>query len=93
MLGKIMIAKERLDEAAEHLEHAQLHAQQLQHQRHLAEVQQVWGRLYYLLGNFPAARAALIEAVDLFERLSLRRELAEARKELQRLDVSEVSLA
>jgi hypothetical protein len=37
-------------------------------------------------GDLPAARIALAEAIDLFERLGMRRELSEARAELARLD-------
>ena len=36
--------------------------------------------------DLPAARAALTEAIDLFERLGMRRELAEAREALADLD-------
>jgi hypothetical protein len=36
--------------------------------------------------DLPATRVALAEAIDLFERLGMRRDLAEARTELARLD-------
>jgi hypothetical protein len=39
-----------------------------------------------LRGDLPAARAALAEAIDLFEHLGMRRELAEARDELAQLE-------
>jgi len=37
-------------------------------------------------GDLPTARASLAEAIDFFERLGMRRDLAEAREELARLD-------
>lgn len=43
-------------------------------------------RLRALEGNLSEARKAFLEAIDLFERLGTRRELAEAREELRRLD-------
>lgn len=45
-----------------------------------------FSRLHTLRSDLSAARAALAEAIHLFERLDLRRELAEARAELARLD-------
>jgi hypothetical protein len=43
-------------------------------------------RLYALEENLSEAHKALFEAIDIFERLGMRRELAEAREELRRLD-------
>ena len=56
--------------------------------RYIAELQRAYFRLHTLRGDLPAARAALAEAIDLYERLGMRRELAEAREELARLDYS-----
>ena len=58
----------------------------------LAEVQRTYARLYTLRGDIPAARASLADAIDLFERLGMRRELAEARTELARLDASDAPM-
>jgi hypothetical protein len=44
-----------------------------------------------LQGDIPAARTALAEAIDLFERMGRRRELAEAREELAKLNARETS--
>jgi tetratricopeptide (TPR) repeat protein len=52
----------------------------------VAEMQHLQAKLYILRKNIPAAHAALIEAIDLFERLGIRRELVEAREELARLE-------
>ena len=49
-------------------------------------IQRLYAHLHTLRGDLPAARAALAEAIDLFERLGMRRELAEARAELARLE-------
>jgi LuxR family glucitol operon transcriptional activator len=43
-------------------------------------------RLHTLRSELPEAHAALTEAIDLFERMGMRRELAEAREELARLE-------
>lgn len=93
MLGKIGVAEENTDEAARHLAVAQEHAQQLGHQRHIAEILLVWGQLHLLLKNVTASRTALTQASDIFERLGMRRELAEARAELARLGPAPVAPA
>jgi hypothetical protein len=51
-------------------------------------------RLYLIKGEHELAYVNLAEAIDLFERLGMRRELAEAREELRRLDeLGEASVA
>jgi tetratricopeptide (TPR) repeat protein len=55
-------------------------------QEAIALLQHNYARLHTLRGDIPAAHAALAEAIDLFERLGMRRELAEARADLARLD-------
>lgn len=54
--------------------------------RYTGPIQRTYARLHTLRGDLPAARASLAEAIDLFERLGMRRELAEAREEMARLD-------
>jgi hypothetical protein len=61
-------------------------AYQYQDRWSIAEIRHLYARLHTLRGDLPAARVALAEAIDLFERLGMRRELAEARDELARLD-------
>ena len=51
-----------------------------------ALMQLSYSRLHTLRGDLPAAHTALTEAIDLFERMGMRRELAEAREELARLE-------
>jgi hypothetical protein len=50
-------------------------------------------RLFLLSNEFAEARNLLVEAIDIFSRLGMRRELAEARAELARLEAGEVSEA
>ena len=52
--------------------------------RHLAEAYRHFARLHTFRGDLPAAHTSLAEAIDLFERLGMRRELAEAREERAR---------
>ncbi|MFP4441411.1 MAG: tetratricopeptide repeat protein, partial [Chloroflexaceae bacterium] len=49
-------------------------------------IMQFDARLQASHGDLPAAHTALTEAIDLFERMGMRRELAEAREELARLE-------
>jgi hypothetical protein len=74
------------ESAAERLALSSEQAYQYKDRECLAHLQYVSARLHTLRGDLPAARAALAEAIDLFERLGMRRELAEARAELARLD-------
>jgi len=56
-----------------------------QERRHTAEIQRSYARLHIHRNDTLAARAALAEAIDLFERLGMRRELVESRTELARV--------
>lgn len=81
-----------LDGAARYQLRSSAIAQLVNDQRHIAELRRVTGRLCALGGDLPAARAALAEAIDRFERLGMRRELAEARAELDRLETGAAPL-
>jgi hypothetical protein len=63
---------------------------QYQDRPNIARFQCLTARLHTLRGDIPAAHAALTEAIDLFERLGMRRELAEARQALADLDARDV---
>ena len=52
----------------------------------MAHIQRLYARLHTLRGDLPTARAALAEAIELFERLGMRRELAAARAALADLN-------
>jgi hypothetical protein len=88
-LAKIALCTERLAEAEAYLQHAQDLAQRLTHLRYLAEVHHVWAQLHILHGDLAATQDALNEALSLFERLGLRRELAKVRTELAHLEAGE----
>lgn len=60
-------------------------AEQLQDRRRLGEVHRLSARLHTLRGDHAAARVDLVAAIDLFERLGMRRELEEARGTLDQL--------
>jgi tetratricopeptide (TPR) repeat protein len=85
-LAQIDIALGNLDTAVEKLAVAHAHACHHQEQPLLAEIQYAYGCLHVLQGELPEAHAAFLESIDLFERLGMRRELAEAREELARLE-------
>jgi len=61
-------------------------AQRVQDQRHIAELHRVTGYFQVMQGDMVAAREAFAEAIDRFERLGMRRELAEARQALADLE-------
>lgn len=60
-------------------------AEHFRDRRRLGELHSLTARLHLLRGDIPAARAALMTAIDLFERLRMRRELATAQTTLAQL--------
>ena len=86
ILAKIDLDLGNIDSAAEALASGSVYVGDYQERRHTAELQRTYARLHALRGDFPAARMSLAKAIDLFERLGIRRELAEAREELARLE-------
>ena len=81
-LAEIALDKGLDDEAARLLEEVRAKAMGYQDHENLALLQPVVARLHTLRGDLPAARASLTEAIDRFERLGMRRELAEAHQAL-----------
>jgi hypothetical protein len=75
-----------LEAAADLLADTRVTVHRYQDREHIAQISQLTARLHTLRGDLPAARAALAEAADLFERLGMRPQLARARAELARLD-------
>ena len=73
------------DRAAAVLHDGQYFAATAREHRHVAALQHAIARLHRMRGDCPAAREALSEAIDLFERLGMRRELGEVRAELAKL--------
>jgi LuxR family glucitol operon transcriptional activator len=88
-LAAIDLDQGRLEDAATLLAESSIQAYQYQVRGEIASIQRLSARLHTLRSNLPAARAALTEAIDLFERLGVRRELAEAREALADLDARE----
>ena len=68
-------------------------ARQYQDRQCIAKIQRTYARFHTVRGDLSAARVALAEAIDLFERLGMRRELAEARAALADLDARELAEA
>jgi LuxR family glucitol operon transcriptional activator len=85
-LASIFLQQSKLDDAEESLIVSNAQAQIYQGRRFIAINQHLYAYLHTTRGNLTAARVALTEAIDLFERLGMRRELAEAREELARLE-------
>ncbi len=92
LLVAICIAQGDVDGAAHYHARSITIAKHVNDQRQIAELRRVTGRLWAMQGNIPAARSSLAEAIDRFERLGMRRELAEARAELARLDASDAPI-
>jgi hypothetical protein len=84
-LARLAIHDGDAERGDELIQQSQVYASRTKDRRIIAELHVTESRLYTLRGDLPAARNALAEAIDLFERLGMRRELAEARSELQRL--------
>jgi tetratricopeptide (TPR) repeat protein len=92
-LAAIDLEEGDLEEAAKTLAECNEQAHLHQDRRRLSEIQPLAARLHILRGDIPAARAALMEAIDLFERLGMRRKLAEAREALANLETRKQSEA
>ena len=85
-LASIDIDQRNSEGVVEALEVSRAHADQYQDRPCLAAIHHTTAHFHVLRNEIPAACAALAEAIDLYERLGMRRELAEARTELARLD-------
>jgi tetratricopeptide (TPR) repeat protein len=88
-LAEINLDQDNSSDAAKLLESSREYAGQYSDRPCLARIQRAYARLHILCGDLPAARIALAESIDLFERLGMRRELAEARAALTDLDARE----
>jgi len=92
-LAQIALRRGELAETAVRLQKADTLAQEFKHRRYIGEIHRVWSLVHILRGNLPAARESLAEAIDLFERLAMRRELAEAQLALADLDAGAATSA
>ncbi len=84
-LAMIFLWQHDLEQADTMLQASYELAHAYQDRRDLALIQRTYAQLHMLRGNLAAAQQVLIEAIDLFERLGMRRELMEAQDELQRV--------
>ncbi|GAB4108803.1 MAG: hypothetical protein OHK0022_60880 [Roseiflexaceae bacterium] len=89
-LVAIKLEHGQIDQASDELVQCYDLARRLQDRWHLAYTQRTFSRLHLLRGDLPAARACHREAIDLFERLGMRRELAEAHADLADLDLRQL---
>jgi len=85
-LARVDLALGQLDAAQVALEQSIVTARESLDREHIAEIQRAYAELHRRRGDFPAAMSALTEATDLFERLGMRRALADGREELIRLE-------
>jgi tetratricopeptide (TPR) repeat protein len=85
-MANLAIAQSNVIVASNALHHCKAILNQEGDSRSLALIKYAFGRFHILCNSFPAAHTALAEAIDLFERLGMRRELAEARAELAQLE-------
>ena len=84
-LAAIEIEQGDLAAAEATLEACRPTAEQFRDRRRLGELHLLTAQLAEQRGDAPAARAALEQAVDLFERLGMRGDLAEAQAALAKL--------
>ena len=85
-MANIAIKRGQIDSSADLLSSVRHKALEYQDRGLIAELHLTYARIHTLRGDIPAARASLADATDLFERLGMRRELAEARQALADLD-------
>jgi tetratricopeptide (TPR) repeat protein len=84
-LAAIDLDQSSLTSAETALAECRVVAEQFQDRRRLGEIDRLTARLHILRDDKPAARAALLMAIDLFERLGMRRELDEACAALEQI--------
>jgi tetratricopeptide (TPR) repeat protein len=84
-LANIYLDQDNFEAAATALTISRAKASEYHTRDHLALTQRTYARMYALRGDIAAAIAALSEAIDLFERLGMRRELSEACAEMENL--------
>lgn len=88
LLARLALQREDTAAATEYLSLAEARARAIKHRRNLASIFALWGHLHLLRQDPTAARAAFTTAADHFERMGMRRELAEARDALAQLHIA-----
>lgn len=92
-LVEIHFYQDNLEEVDIDLREIMSLAEQWKSRKDIALAHRLYAQLHTLRRDIPAARNALTEAIDLFERMGMRRELAEAREELAKLNELETTSA
>jgi len=85
-LAAIALDCQQVETAASYLRESEALALRFNDRRLLAPIRRTFARLFLAIGSNNEARTALQEAIDLFSRIGMRRELAEARAELATLE-------
>lgn len=85
-IAAIELELRHIDRATALLKEAQEIAEYFQDRSGLAEIKRLFAKLYLLIEDQEAARRTIVELIDLYERLGMRRKFMEAREELRRLD-------
>ena len=86
LLARIALARQQPELARQHLQWAYERAWNLKHRRFLAQINRAWADVSMQLGDMAHAQNALAIALDLFERLGMRHDVAETRAALARID-------
>ncbi|RRR67086.1 MAG: hypothetical protein EI684_19615 [Candidatus Viridilinea halotolerans] len=84
-LGAISLIRHDTQQASSLLEESLMRARELGDRRNIGNTLVLYAKLHGLRNNPAAAQAALSEALDLFERMGMSLELAEAREALREL--------
>jgi LuxR family glucitol operon transcriptional activator len=92
-LASIELVQQNLEEAEQLTTECYTQAMTYQDKRALARIQRTFAQLHIARGDWEAARLALVESIDMLERQGRRRELAEARAELARLEAQMAAAA
>jgi len=82
----IYLEQGNLEEAAAALEATSQLASENLDRRYMAFIQSYYARFYTLKNDVPAARAAYLQAIDLFERMGMRSQLQQVRAGLEALE-------
>jgi tetratricopeptide (TPR) repeat protein len=92
-LASIELVQQNLEEAEQLTTECYTQAMTYQDKRALARIQRTFAQLHIARGDWEAARLALVESIDMLERQGRRRELAETREELARLEAQMAAAA
>jgi LuxR family glucitol operon transcriptional activator len=90
-LAVIALDQERFEFCEQRLDDSLQKVRQFGDREYLAQVQRTYADLNMLKGNVAEAHRCLDDAIDLFERIGMRREVVESREKLARLEAMMVN--